>query len=152
MPRQPAHAYAHMSSAQIRRPGLVSSQPSLHKDVQTQDLLKQTHTLPVTVHAVLIVGKAFAVMVAACETVLGQVWDPDALADTSPGALHHRHPLTPYADLSLYGRVVATFVRGQQVFAGSGGKDLDPGHVAGSRTGSGLAARACGRALSSCAA
>lgn len=141
-----------MSSAQLRWPGAFSEANPLRTDVQAQDLLKQTHTLPVTVHAVPIVGKVFAVMVAACETVLGQVWEPDALADTSPGALHHRHPLTPYADLPLYGRVVATFVRGQQVFAGPGGKELDLGHVAGSRTGSGLAARACGRALSGCAA
>jgi allantoinase len=45
-----------------------------------------------------------------------QVWDPEALADTSEAALQHRHKLTPYEDMELHGRVEATFVRGHQVF------------------------------------
>lgn len=44
------------------------------------------------------------------------VWDPEANANTSVTALQHRHKLTPYADLQLHGRVLATFVRGSQVF------------------------------------
>ena len=44
-----------------------------------------------------------------------QVWDPDALADTSTAHLQHRHKLTPYRDAQLHGRVHATFVRGHQV-------------------------------------
>jgi allantoinase len=44
------------------------------------------------------------------------VWDPEARANTSSTALQHRHKLTPYADLKLHGRVLATFVRGSQVF------------------------------------
>lgn len=46
-----------------------------------------------------------------------QVWDPDALADTSTAHLQHRHKLTPYKDVRLHGRVHATFVRGHQVMA-----------------------------------
>ena len=46
------------------------------------------------------------------------VWDPNAewIVDTT--ALHHRHPVTPYAGHRLRGRVVRTFVRGQLVFDG----------------------------------
>lgn len=46
-----------------------------------------------------------------------QVWDPEKLADTSEAVLQHKHKLTPYKDQELRGRVVATYVRGQQVFA-----------------------------------
>ena len=46
-----------------------------------------------------------------------QVWDPDALADTGSASLHHRHKVTPYADMQLRGKVQATFVRGHQVFS-----------------------------------
>ena len=44
------------------------------------------------------------------------VWAPDQPADTSPAALQHRHKVTPYADRVMQGRVLATFVRGSQVF------------------------------------
>ena len=44
------------------------------------------------------------------------VWDPDAWADTSAAGMHHRHKLTPYAGHAMRGRVLATFVRGSQVF------------------------------------
>lgn len=45
-----------------------------------------------------------------------QVWDPEALADTSSASLHHRHKSTPYQDMKLLGRVKATFVQGHLVF------------------------------------
>jgi len=44
------------------------------------------------------------------------VWHPDRLADTSRAALRHKHKLTPYEDMELYGRVAATFVNGRLVF------------------------------------
>lgn len=44
-----------------------------------------------------------------------KVWDPDTLADTSPGSLHHKHKMTPYEGMELKGRVKATIVGGQQV-------------------------------------
>lgn len=44
------------------------------------------------------------------------VWSPEEEADTSGGALQHRHPTTPYANAALRGRVLATFVRGSQVY------------------------------------
>mmetsp|Transcript_13490 Transcript_13490/g.34615 ORF Transcript_13490/g.34615 Transcript_13490/m.34615 type:complete len:549 (+) Transcript_13490:128-1774(+) len=44
------------------------------------------------------------------------VWDPDTLADTSPGSLHHKHKMTPYEGMELKGRVKATIVGGQQVY------------------------------------
>ncbi|KAL4458612.1 hypothetical protein ABPG75_013477 [Micractinium tetrahymenae] len=59
------------------------------------------------------------------------VWDPEAGADTSPEALQHRHKVSPYAGLALKGRVLATFVRGSQVFGEQRG----------------VAAQACGAAL-----
>lgn len=45
-----------------------------------------------------------------------QVWDPEAKADTSPQHNQHRHKLTPYGDLPLKGKVVATYVAGHKVF------------------------------------
>ena len=48
------------------------------------------------------------------------VFDPDAVSDFDPSELHHRHPVTPYAGMRLDGRVLATYVRGVQVYAGGG--------------------------------
>jgi allantoinase len=45
------------------------------------------------------------------------VFDPDASSAFDPAELHHRHPVTPYAGMRLDGRVLATYVRGVQVFA-----------------------------------
>ncbi|KAK9811373.1 hypothetical protein WJX72_002753 [[Myrmecia] bisecta] len=42
------------------------------------------------------------------------VWDPEAPANTSKEGLYTRHKDTPFANMALAGRVVATFVRGQQ--------------------------------------
>lgn len=47
------------------------------------------------------------------------VWDPDKAADTTVAGLYHRHKTSPYIGTDLKGRVLATFVRGQQVFAAS---------------------------------
>ncbi len=44
------------------------------------------------------------------------VWDPEASFEVRPEDLHHRHPVTPYAGRTLFGRVVRTFVRGVEVF------------------------------------
>ena len=44
------------------------------------------------------------------------VWDPKAEWIVDATALHHRHPVTPYAGYRLRGGVVRTFVRGQLVF------------------------------------
>lgn len=44
------------------------------------------------------------------------MWDPEAAADTSVKANQHRHKLTPYSDLPLKGRVLATYVGGHKVF------------------------------------
>jgi len=45
------------------------------------------------------------------------VFDPDVSSDFDPAELHHRHPVTPYAGMRLDGRVLATYVRGVQVYA-----------------------------------
>jgi allantoinase len=44
------------------------------------------------------------------------VWDADAQWTVEPHALEHRHPITPYAGLTLRGRAVRTLVRGATVF------------------------------------
>ncbi|KAF6265397.1 allantoinase [Scenedesmus sp. NREL 46B-D3] len=44
------------------------------------------------------------------------VWDPEAAADTSVGHNRHQHKLSPYTDMKLKGRVLATFVKGHKVF------------------------------------
>ena len=56
--------------------------------------------------------------VAHCPAPVTQVWDPNELADTSRDSLNHKHKLTPYQDMKLNGKVVATFVDGQQVSSG----------------------------------
>ncbi|HEU4455904.1 MAG TPA: allantoinase AllB [Longimicrobium sp.] len=53
------------------------------------------------------------------------VWDPDAEIRVDPGALHHRHPLTPYAGAVFSGEVLATYVRGEKVFD-RGSFPIDP--------------------------
>lgn len=44
------------------------------------------------------------------------VFDPDALFTVDPSRLKHRHPITPYAGRELYGKVEATYVRGELRF------------------------------------
>ncbi|MBB4638009.1 allantoinase AllB [Longimicrobium terrae] len=44
------------------------------------------------------------------------VWDPDATFTVDADALHHRHPVTPYAGGSFSGVVRSTYVRGQRVY------------------------------------
>jgi allantoinase len=71
------------------------------------------------------------------------VFRPDLLADTTGTGLHHKHKESPYAGMSLEGRVVATFVGGAQVFEGSlGPSEALCGHLVGRR---GTAHRAPGR-------
>lgn len=43
------------------------------------------------------------------------IWDPNASLRVDPERLHHRHKLTPYAGLTLRGRVEATIVGGHLV-------------------------------------
>jgi allantoinase len=42
------------------------------------------------------------------------IWDPDARARDAAALSYHRHHLTPYANVDLYGRVEATYVGGQK--------------------------------------
>ncbi|MGK2961334.1 MAG: allantoinase AllB [Gemmatimonadaceae bacterium] len=42
------------------------------------------------------------------------IWDPDETAAEARSLSRHRHHLTPYSTVDLYGRVVATYVRGQK--------------------------------------
>jgi allantoinase len=43
------------------------------------------------------------------------VWDPNAVFTVDAARLHHRHKLTPYAGMTLHGRVEATIVGGHLV-------------------------------------
>ena len=45
------------------------------------------------------------------------VFDPDHAATVDAAELHHRHPVTPYAGRRLDGRIVATYVRGVEVYS-----------------------------------
>jgi len=47
------------------------------------------------------------------------VWDPEAEWMVEPARLYHRHPVTPYAGRHLRGRVVETFLRGEEIFNGT---------------------------------
>ncbi|HEX6042658.1 allantoinase AllB [Longimicrobium sp.] len=53
------------------------------------------------------------------------VFDPDAAWTVDAAALHHRHPVTPYAGETVSGQVLATYVRGAQAYAP--GQDPAPG-------------------------
>jgi allantoinase len=44
------------------------------------------------------------------------IWDPDQTFIVDPQALHHRHPITPYAGRQLRGHVLKTLVRGEIVY------------------------------------
>ncbi len=45
------------------------------------------------------------------------VFDPNASFLVDPARLEHRHPVTPYAGMELYGKVLATFVNGDRIFS-----------------------------------
>jgi allantoinase len=51
--------------------------------------------------------------------------DPEAPFVVDPGALHHRHPATPYEGRTLVGRVIATYLRGSRI-ASEGRPEGDP--------------------------
>ena len=44
------------------------------------------------------------------------LWKPDETFKVEPGAIHHRHKLTPYLGQELSGRVEQTFLRGAMVY------------------------------------
>lgn len=44
------------------------------------------------------------------------IWSPETEADTGAAGNRHKHKITPYQDLQLKGRVLATIVRGHVVF------------------------------------
>jgi allantoinase len=44
------------------------------------------------------------------------IWDPDGEIQIDAASLHHRHHVTPYDGMSLYGRVHTTILRGEVVF------------------------------------
>lgn len=44
------------------------------------------------------------------------IWDPDDVFTVEPGLIRHRHKVTPYNGMTLNGKVLATFVRGQKVY------------------------------------
>jgi allantoinase len=44
------------------------------------------------------------------------IWDPDAKFSVEPAKLEHRHKVTPYAGLELFGGVKTTFLRGIKIF------------------------------------
>ncbi|MCI0404230.1 MAG: allantoinase AllB [Acidobacteria bacterium] len=46
------------------------------------------------------------------------VWNPEAAFEVAPEQLHHRHKLTPYRGRTLYGKVEATFLRGEIIYEG----------------------------------
>src|SRR5204863_4708473 len=46
------------------------------------------------------------------------IWDPAAEFKVVPEIIQHRHKLTPYSDMQLFGRIEATIVGGNKVFSG----------------------------------
>jgi allantoinase len=44
------------------------------------------------------------------------VWDPDATFIVNTDLIHHRHKITPYSGMELYGKVEVTYSRGKKVY------------------------------------
>lgn len=44
------------------------------------------------------------------------IWNPEQTFTIEPEAIHHRHKLTPYADLEMAGIVQTTFLRGRKIY------------------------------------
>jgi len=57
------------------------------------------------------------------------LFDPDRAAIVDPAELHHRHSVTPYAGRRLDGRIVATYVRGVEVFSDGELRDEPAGRL-----------------------
>ena len=57
------------------------------------------------------------------------LFEPDEGIRGRPLELHHRNPVTPYAGRRLDGRVVATYVRGVQVYADGGFPNQQAGRL-----------------------
>lgn len=55
------------------------------------------------------------------------VWDPEAEFEVVPSIIQHRHKLTPYSGMQLFGKIEATYVRGQKIF--------ENGNFAGAKSG-----------------
>lgn len=48
------------------------------------------------------------------------IWDPDAMFTVNAELVYHRHKLTPYAGMELYGNVKTTYVGSKEVYTKSG--------------------------------
>ncbi len=57
------------------------------------------------------------------------VWDPNAACPTNTNDIHHRHPISPYANLGLRGNVIQTFVDGKIVYERGNFPNLGCGNV-----------------------
>jgi allantoinase len=44
------------------------------------------------------------------------IWDPSQRFTVRPELVYHRHKLTPYSGMELFGKIEATYVRGRRVF------------------------------------
>jgi allantoinase len=55
------------------------------------------------------------------------VFDPDAVWKVAPEHLHFRHKLSPYLGEELQGRVLETWLRGEQIFRAGGFMDSPRG-------------------------
>lgn len=62
------------------------------------------------------------------------IWDPDAQTTVDPAALHHRHPVTPYAGMELTGAVRTTVLHGEIVFKDGQVMPVVAGRMIGSRS------------------
>jgi allantoinase len=44
------------------------------------------------------------------------IWQPEDQFTVVPGLIQHKHKLTPYSGMDLYGKISATYVRGRKAF------------------------------------
>ena len=57
------------------------------------------------------------------------IWNPENEFRVVPDIIEHRHKLTPYSGMKLFGLVEATYVRGEKVFAREGFAGLPTGEL-----------------------
>jgi allantoinase len=50
------------------------------------------------------------------------IWDPEQQFDIKQDRIFHRHKVTPYTGMQLFGSVDSTYVRGQKVFGSADGR------------------------------
>jgi allantoinase len=103
-------AWGGISSLELGLSVLANTAPSYGVDLHTLVMRMSASTA-----ALAGLGGRKGRIAVGCDADLA-LWDPSFEFEVVPTALQHRNPVTAYAGKRLRGRVVATYLRGQQIF------------------------------------